>query len=561
MPDSGNLLLPPSHQTCSEGWGKAHDHWVDFKADWRVHASHTLCTLRLLHPPPSDSVHLPPPSHSPIFSPCSTCRLDDGWHHLSVSWSWASGAVTLYLDGQPKTAFWVSQAGEVQARGSVAVELRCAAGCMLSNEPCTHASPHCPQPSLVLHRRSRTPPAAASTPASRPAATGAPTAPWCWAKSKSATVRGLAVWVDGRRCLHSCQNPWGLPQTPTCCCCPHPPMPLSSPQAAASRLSMQCTARWRSCASGTACSAGELQRLFRLACRLHLIVCEACALLTSQRSPSRLLSLAREDVVAGMRAADPPSAAGLVHSYSFIPNNVAKAEGPRQQARRAWCPLPSLLHRLPLAGLLISSSPTPLPLPSSHSKPQALVRDVHGGGRNPLLLGADAPSFEYSTAPLAGPEGRPVAPPAAGSAGHALFVSDQQVGWAGGWIGGLPAADGAQCCCRRAPIPGRPLPFPSPQVLILKNFSAMPSEQLTLEFWMQTTGDFEGSGKRTLALLQASHLLPPTPPLPPSHPPACACTQTHRRLPAGRALQLRRTGSDVRPSQQPRQRVHTVQSS
>lgn len=43
----------------------------------------------------------------------------------------------------------------------------------------------------------------------------------------------------------------------------------------------------------------------------------------------------------------------------------------------------------------------------------------------------------YSTAPLAAPDGTPVAPPMPGSAGYAMFLSDQQAraqrGRVGGW--------------------------------------------------------------------------------------------------------------------------------
>ena len=51
-----------------------------------------------------------------------------------------------------------------------------------------------------------------------------------------------------------------------------------------------------------------------------------------------------------------------------------------------------------------------------------------GVGSNPLLLGADAPTWQYSTAPLAAPDGKPVAHPTPGSAGHAMHLSDKQVG-------------------------------------------------------------------------------------------------------------------------------------
>ena len=59
---------------------------------------------------------------------------------------------------------------------------------------------------------------------------------------------------------------------------------------------------------------------------------------------------------------------------------------------------------------------------------QGHVRDVHGGRQNDLKLGADAPVWVYSTAPLAEADGRPVEAPRAGTAGHAMSLNDQQVG-------------------------------------------------------------------------------------------------------------------------------------
>ena len=137
---------------------------------------------------------------------------------------------------------------------------------------------------------------------------------------------------------------------------------------------------------------------------------------------------------------------------------------------------------------------------------QGSVYDVHGGGTNPLLLGADAPAWVYSTAPLALPDGRPVAPPTAGSAGHAMSLSDQQArrgaGWCGaqraagtrrGWRGQPPAASPAAVPPRDHAEPRCPaLPPPSSllycQVLILKDFQGMPAEEVTVEFWMRSVG-------------------------------------------------------------------------
>jgi hypothetical protein len=69
------------------------------------------------------------------------------------------------------------------------------------------------------------------------------------------------------------------------------------------------------------------------------------------------------------------------------------------------------------------------------------VEDAYSPHHNHLYLGADAPSWVYSTAPLAQPDGTPVQPPQPGSAGHALHLSDQQVrgvcvGWGVWWSGG-----------------------------------------------------------------------------------------------------------------------------
>lgn len=77
---------------------------------------------------------------------------------------------------------------------------------------------------------------------------------------------------------------------------------------------------------------------------------------------------------------------------------------------------------------------------------------MFGNDANPLYFGADAPGFEYSTAPLTLADGRPVALPMPGSAGHALSLSDQQV-------------------------------------LILRNFKDFPEDEVTLEFWMLSTGE------------------------------------------------------------------------
>ena len=37
---------------------------------------------------------------------------DGEWHHIAVTWSKSTGEVSLYLDGQKKTPFWVCNRGE-----------------------------------------------------------------------------------------------------------------------------------------------------------------------------------------------------------------------------------------------------------------------------------------------------------------------------------------------------------------------------------------------------------------------------------------------------------------
>ncbi len=98
-------------------------------------------------------------------------------------------------------------------------------------------------------------------------------------------------------------------------------------------------------------------------------------------------------------------------------------------------------HAMPCqchAALNISQAAAALTRPAAALPQQGHIRDGHGGGANPLLLGADAPSWVYSTAPLAQPDGKPVAGPTPGSAGHAMFLSDQQVRhecmWPGLWL-------------------------------------------------------------------------------------------------------------------------------
>ena len=57
-----------------------------------------------------------------------------------------------------------------------------------------------------------------------------------------------------------------------------------------------------------------------------------------------------------------------------------------------------------------------------------VLEEARGGKDNKLELWGDAPRWEYSTAPLmAWDTGKPLAPPSAGSRGHALYLNDMQV--------------------------------------------------------------------------------------------------------------------------------------
>lgn len=122
---------------------------------------------------------------------------------------------------------------------------------------------------------------------------------------------------------------------------------------------------------------------------------------------SRVLS--PQEVTASMWAPDQPRREGLAFSYSFDPGNV------QVDAKQGI----------------------------------ALVKDAASPYGNDLYLGADAPAWVYSTAPLAAKDGAPVAAPTPGAAGHAMFLSDQQV-------------------------------------LIHKGFADFPAQELTVEFWMQS---------------------------------------------------------------------------
>ena len=102
------------------------------------------------------------------------------------------------------------------------------------------------------------------------------------------------------------------------------------------------------------------------------------------------------------------------------------------------------------SGLVFSYSFDPVNVHSDPGSSRGLIKDTYSTFQNDLYLSADAPQWLYSTAPLALPDGTPVGNPTPGAAGHAFYLSDQQV-------------------------------------LIHKNFHDFPSDELTVEFWMQST--------------------------------------------------------------------------
>lgn len=55
------------------------------------------------------------------------------------------------------------------------------------------------------------------------------------------------------------------------------------------------------------------------------------------------------------------------------------------------------------------------------------VQEANGKDAGSFLLWADAPKWEYSTAPLTDSDGSRVEGPEAGVGGHALALSDKQV--------------------------------------------------------------------------------------------------------------------------------------
>ena len=164
-------------------------------------------------------------SHAIVFAPCpprrpACCaRVDNLWHHVAVSWAWDSGEVRLYLDGQEKVPFWASRGGQIEVGGvSCCAARRCAAlrgagwckAPMPSPAPCClpavcpnqrtctdmsrlsaplHSVPLQPPPCThTLHCRSSLQPGVGLTGASLPAPPAQPTAPWCWARCRTATV-------------------------------------------------------------------------------------------------------------------------------------------------------------------------------------------------------------------------------------------------------------------------------------------------------------------------------------------------------------------------------------
>lgn len=78
-----------------------------------------------------------------------------------------------------------------------------------------------------------------------------------------------------------------------------------------------------------------------------------------------------------------------------------------------------------------------------------ITRDMSAGRKNDLLLDSIAPTWVYSTAPLAGQDGMPLPGPTPGSSGYSLKLHDQQVA-------------------------------------MVTNFEGFPSRAITVEFWMRS---------------------------------------------------------------------------
>jgi hypothetical protein len=49
---------------------------------------------------------------------CHHHRLDDGWHHIAVTWDYEEGTTRLYFDGEAKTPFWKDQRGVVDDKAA-----------------------------------------------------------------------------------------------------------------------------------------------------------------------------------------------------------------------------------------------------------------------------------------------------------------------------------------------------------------------------------------------------------------------------------------------------------
>ena len=66
--------------------------------------------------------------------------------------------------------------------------------------------------------------------------------------------------------------------------------------------------------------------------------------------------------------------------------------------------------------------------------PQVAPDQAVPGSGNDLMLGADAPLWAAAQVPLVTEMYMPLPPPRVGLAGHALSLSDQQVGCICGWV-------------------------------------------------------------------------------------------------------------------------------
>lgn len=101
-------------------WGLVRD-WIDTAYVCRMRRMPCARAVTTKNRPP---VWPARPNHpaTPAVPPCRTAcrtlnhRTDDKWHHLAVTWQYDTGAAALYLDGEPRVAFFRSDYGVTEQR-------------------------------------------------------------------------------------------------------------------------------------------------------------------------------------------------------------------------------------------------------------------------------------------------------------------------------------------------------------------------------------------------------------------------------------------------------------